>query len=458
MADLKIKSKILLVDDEANVLEMLKELLSDQYEVVLASSGQEAIDAVRQNKDIATVVMDIKMAGMDGIATAREIRKMEPDIPVIFHTGYPGDYDQDEINDNEKPFDYVQKGDAVSNLNRSIRNAVENYKLKKNLRDLSGFAERNFKMIGRSAQMQEIYRFIEKAANNDSKVLICGETGSGKEMVAKAIHENSKRKDHPFRFYICNSHKSPDMTESELFGHLKGSFTGATEDRTGVFEYADGGTVLLDEIGDMDLITQQKLLRVLDSGEYTKIGSPVVRKTNVRVICATHRDLEEMVRRGLFRDDLYYRIDELKVTLPPLRDRREDISLLAERFRDEITMEEGIAPKIFDEEALAVLINYDWPGNVRQLRKVVSALILMTDSDFICAEDVELELKTSRDEGKKEISGRKTLAQAIEECKRNTISSALHETGGNIAKAARLLDVDRANLAKLIKSLGIRYK
>ncbi len=456
MAETRKKNKILLVDDEVHVLEMLRELLLDDYETLLAASGPESLELVRQHKDIAVVVMDIKMAGMDGISAAREIRKMEPELPVIFHTGYPGDFDEDEINDKERPFDYVQKGDPVSKLTRSIRNAVESFNLKRNVYGLAAMAEMNYGMVGLSKKMQKVYQAIQRAAMSDTKVIIYGETGTGKEMVARAIHYNSRRKDFPFRWYNCN-HVSSDLTESALFGHVKGAYTHA-EDRKGLFEVADHGTVFLDEIGDMDLNTQEKLLRILEYGEYVKMGSPDVKKTDVRVLCATHRNLADLISSGLFRDDLYSRLDEVNITLPPLRERREDIPLLIERFKDKCVIEDGSQPKIFDNSAISVLIDYDWPRNVRQLRQKVTSIIATCESDLICAEDV-IKVLHSESEGPEVMATQvKTLAQAVLEFKRNYIIKALQQTDNNISKAAKILGVDRANLAKLIKALGITIR
>ncbi|HDS00699.1 MAG TPA: sigma-54-dependent Fis family transcriptional regulator, partial [candidate division Zixibacteria bacterium] len=303
----ELRSKILLVDDDRSVLEMLDELFSDDYTTILASSGPEAIQKARENLDVACALMDIKMPDMDGIEANREIKRFLPDLPVIFHTGYPGDYLEDEIEATEKPFDYVLKGDSIPRLTRSVKHAVESHQLKHDNRRLTRYAEHNFGIVGKSKKMGEIYELIRKLSNCVASAVVLGETGTGKELVSKAIHFNSERRDKNFGILNCN-HKNSDLVESDLFGHKKGAFTDAKDDRIGLFESANGGTVFLDDIGDLALETQNKLLRVLDTGEFYRMGDSKLRKCDVRVICATHRDLDKMVEKGDFRRDLYYRL------------------------------------------------------------------------------------------------------------------------------------------------------
>jgi DNA-binding NtrC family response regulator len=448
------KYKILLVDDDPQGLNMLHILFQADYETFLASSGPAAIELVRQNRDIAAVVMDIRMAIMDGIEAAREILKLEPKIRIIFHTAYPGDYDEDEIDAQEKPFEYVEKGESISKLTRAIRNAVESYALRKNAALLSEQAESNYKMFGNSPKMLEVYGEIRKAAATESKVIILGETGTGKDLVARAIHANGRRRNERYYVFPCNR-KSPEMVESELFGHVKGAFTGAIEDKIGMFEYANGGTVLLDEIGDLDFNTQTKLLRIMQTGEYYRIGDPKIRTTNVRILCATHRDLEQMIKSGDFRDDFYYRINENTISLPPLRERREDIPLLLNKFIDRFTIEKGRSPKIFDKPAIDTMVAFDWPGNVRQLENAVKSLIERTESDIIFEDDVRNYLKLKAADIDRPAPITRNLTARLKEFRRRCIIEALQETGGNVRAAAALLGVDPANLRKMIKQLGI---
>lgn len=443
--------KILIVDDNREVLKMLSEILSDDYEIVSAESGKEAISLTMSNDDIATIVMDIKMADMDGITAAREIKKIAPNSPVIFHTGYPGDYDEDQIDRQEQPFAYILKGDPISKLTRSVRNAVESYRLKKDNLWLSQLAERNYGLVGRSEAMQEVYSLIHRVAANNSKVMVLGETGTGKELVARAIHNNSPRREQRLAIFNCN-HRAPDLVESELFGHVRGSFTGAVADRVGLFEYADGGTVMLDEIGDLDITTQGKILRVLETGEYQRIGSPDTRTTDVRVICATNRDLEQLIETGRFREDLYYRLKGVHIKMPPLRERRDDIPILINHFKDRFSVENGIVPKIFDRSAIDVLLEFNWPGNVRQLLDTVESLIVLTESDIIVAEDVVNYLGINYEPCGED---HPSLATRIKQFRRACVVQALNETGYNISGAAKLLGMDRSNLRKMIREYDI---
>ena len=450
------KLKILLVDDDPRVLDTLHEIFQEEYETLTATNGGDSIKIISQNRDITAVVMDIKMSGMDGIVAAREIRKLEPELPIIFHTGYPGDYDEDEIDEKERPFDYVQKGEPISRLTRSVRNAADSYLFKRNSRLIGDQAEKNYGLIGQSLVMRQVYKLIRKVAMSDVKVIISGETGTGKELVARAIHNNGRRKDKRFAVLSCN-HKSSDIIESELFGHTQGAFTGAVKDRIGLFEYADCGSVFLDEIGDLDLQTQGKLLRVLETGEYQTIGSPVVKKADVRVICATHKNLESLVEQGQFREDLYFRLKGIKIDLPPLRDRKEDIPMLVDKFKDRFTIEQGFPPKIFDQTAFAVFLEYNWPGNVRQLLDSVESLIVICDSDIIMAEDVcdYLGKNTVSNDG---VVYNGNLTARLRECRRNFIIEALGEAKNNISAAAKILGIDRANLRKMIKDLDINIR
>ena len=396
------------------------------------------------------------MPNIDGITAAREIRSFQPDIPVIFHTGYPGDYDEDTIDIEEKPFDYILKGEPVAKLIRSVRNAVESYHLKKDNKMLSSHAESNFGLIGQSSSMRAVYRLINKVAPTNSKIMIYGETGTGKEFVARAIHNHSRRQDQRLAIFNCN-HRSPDLVESELFGHVKGAFTGAIGNRIGLFEYADGGTIFLDEIGDLDITTQGKLLRVLETGEYQSVGAPTIMKTNVRLLCATHIDLAELVEKGKFRRDLYYRLKGIQIPLPPLRERKEDITLLVEKFKDRLTIEQGLTPKRFDSSAMIALINHDWPGNVRELLDTIESLIVLIDSDIILRDDVLLYLGLGNITAP--VDNRpgddSTLAGLLRKCMRQFIIEALSANKGNVSAAARQLGVDRSNLHKKITNLDI---
>jgi len=444
--------KVLLVDDNREVLEGLEVLLEDDYDLLNAASGKEAIDIVKDRSDIAVAVLDIKMSGMNGIEAGRKIREINPDISIIFHTGYPGQYSEEEIEADEKPFDYIVKGDSLTRLTRSIKNGMDAYLFKGKKGADTILDNVDFGMIGKSQPMREVFKTIRKVAPTESKIMILGQTGTGKELTARAIHKLSRRHDKRLVIFNCN-HKAPDLVESELFGHSKGAFTGAVSSRIGLFEYADGGTVFLDEIGDLDISTQAKILRVLETGEFHTVGdTPELKKTDIRIICATHHNLQEMVEKGTFREDLYYRLKGVVIELPSLKERKSDIPLLIAHFTDKCTIEQDRTPVYFDNSALDLLKSQDWPGNVRQLQDSIEALIVLSDSDLIIDSDVRHFLGLIETDSPFQSDG---LAERTKEFRRNCIIEALRNTNNNINAAARELKVDPSNLRKWIKSYDI---
>ncbi len=445
---------ILLVDDDPQVLKSLIGLFEDDYEVLSANSGDVAIQMANEHPHIAAVVMDIKMPGTDGITTARTISRIRPDLAIIFHTGYPGEYHESQIMSEEKPYDYVEKGLSSHRLIRSVQHAVENFRLRSDAERLRELAQDSFGIVGKSTKMIEVFRLIQKVGPFNNKVMILGETGTGKELVARALHCISPRSKQKLVIFNCN-HKSADLVESEIFGHTRGAFTGAIADRIGLFEYANGGTVFLDEIGDLDITTQAKLLRVLETGEFQQVGSPKAQKCDVRLICATHRDLEAMVKESKFREDLYYRLRGIEIRLPALRDRREDIPILVEAFVDRFTIERDLPPYLIDHDALELLINFDWPGNVRQLLDTIESLVLLADSHLINKQDVERQLRLKPRAETSYGNNRTPLAQRLRDYRRTCIIEALSQANNNLSEAARILGVDRSNLRKDIKDLDI---
>ncbi len=442
---------ILIVDDDPDVLEALGMVFEEDYNVLTADSGPKAVEIVRQNENIAAVVMDIKMDGMDGRAATRESRKCRPETPVIYHTGFPGEYDERTIDAADEPYDYITKGRSLPELRRSVRNAVESYELKTNTHRLLQIAEREYHMIGRSAVMQEVFRTIAQVAPNDSKIMILGETGTGKELVARAIHRTGTRARQRLGILNCN-HKAPDLVESELFGHRKGAFTHAYTSRVGLFEFANKGTVFLDEVGDLDITTQAKLLRVLETGEFQPIGTDDYRLTDVRLICATHRDLPALVKDGRFREDLYFRLCGIQIVMPPLRERKEDIPALVEAFVRRLTTDERFPPKIIDDSAMMALMDCEWPGNVRELLQMIERLIIMTPSDVIFGEDVT---KTLKIDNALDCCDNSSLPERLRKIERTYILQALLEAHYNITAAASLLGIDRSTLQKKLKAHGI---
>ncbi len=448
---MKDKSKILIVDDDELVLETLYEFFIDDYHVVTASSGMEAVENFQKTDNFEAVILDIKMARMDGLETANRLKKISSDIPIIFYTGYPGDFSEEEIENDHRPFDYVIKNERPARLTRSVKNAVNFGRLQKESSELVKLAREQYGMVGKSAVMQEVYKTIEQIAPQESKVMIIGPTGTGKELVAQAIHSRSRRKGSRMFPYSC-SQKNIQLVESELFGHVKGAFTDAIEDRFGIFEYADGGTVFLDEIADLDIGTQAKLLRILDQGQFSRVGSPNLKEVDVRVICATNKNLDELVDQGKFREDLYYRLKGVTINLPLLKERREDIPDLIEYFMAQYSMEKGDGIKVLEPEARDLLIEYEWPGNVRQLLYTIRALMDLVNSHYITRGDVEKHLSFRGISS----NGHGNYQNQLTEMKKVIIIKALAESDNNIAAAARLLELDRGNLYRMIKDLGIK--
>ncbi|PKK84253.1 MAG: hypothetical protein CVT49_04605 [candidate division Zixibacteria bacterium HGW-Zixibacteria-1] len=444
------QGRILIVDDDSLVRESLYETFIDEFEVLTAASGAEALTLVKNDAELDAVVLDIKMAGMDGLETASAISKINSRLPIILYTGYPGDFSESRIDRQYHPFDYVAKSDQPVRLYRAVKNAVGFHQLEKKSAELVAMARTEYGMVGKSDVMRSVYRTIEKIAPTESKVMIIGPTGSGKELVARAIHRRSARSHKRLGILNCN-HKQPDLVESQLFGHLKGSFTGAIDDRIGMFEYADGGTLFLDEISDLDQTSQMKLLRVLETGECQKLGSPGIEKADVRVICATNRNLEEMVAAGDFREDLYYRLKMVTIVLPALKERREDIPDLIDHVVEYYSMHNEDGFKIFEPAAIDLLVEYGWPGNVRELIHTVRAVMDLSASYYVTRDDVERQLSFP---GYGD-NGSMSYSDQLKEMKKLIIIKALAQSNYNISAAARLLSLDKSNLHKMIKELEI---
>jgi len=442
--------KIIIVDDDRLVLEALHQTFLDSYEVLMADCGAESLKLVQDHDDINCVVLDIRMAEMDGLQAAEAIRELRPDLPLIFNTGYPGDYSEAEVNREHRPFGYISKSERPEKLIRSVQKAVTFHRLKTDPAALASHACREFNMVGHSPTMLRIYKTIEHIGPTDSKVMILGPTGSGKELVARAIHKRSRRADKHLAILNCN-HKAADLVESELFGHLKGSFTSAVRDQVGMVEYADGGTLFLDGIGNLDHTTQEKLLRVLETGEMYRIGSAEMIQVDIRIICATNSRLEEMVASGTFREDLYYRLRGVQIMLPPLKDRREDIPELIDLFNESYCSKSDIPLRVLTPNALNLLIEFDWPGNVRQLCDTIHSLIDLSHSELVTRRDVAdfLHFKGCS------IACDGSMRERVREFKRLILVQAIAEHKGNIAATARDLVVDQSNLRKMLKDFDL---
>jgi len=443
--------RILIVDDDAMVLEAMEESFVDEYNTVLASSGEQALEILANDAAFDTIILDIRMARIDGLKTADRIKEITPDIPIIFCTGFAGSYSQEDIERDYRPFDLVGKNEPPIRLRRAVRNAVTFHRLSNSQDDLIEHARREYGMVGRSRQMRDVYRKIERIGPTDSKTMILGPTGSGKELVAQALHRRSKRADLQM-WVFSGAAKDPNLIEYDLFGHVKGAFTGAISDRVGLFERASGSTLFLDEIGDLDPNTQTKILRVLETGELVPVGGSDVRRVDVRLICATHHELSVLVEQGKFRQDLYYRLKGVTIRMPALRDRREDIPDLIDYFIERYCKDQKIGLKVFEPAARALLIEFDWPGSVRQLQDTIESLIALAPGYYITQREVADYLRL---DGPPVSNGDGQFADQVTEFKRALIITALDRNRKNIAATARDLSLDQSNLRKMIKSLNI---
>jgi DNA-binding NtrC family response regulator len=382
-------SKILVIEDEASIRRVLKKIISeenDSYHVEEAEDGLLGIEMIKNN-DYDLVLCDIKMPKMDGVEVLEKAKKIKPEIPIVMISGH-GDLDTAVNTMRLGAFDYISKPPDLNRLLNTVRNALEKKDLVVENKRLKKKVSKNHEMIGESVAITHIKEIIEKVAPTDARVLITGPNGTGKELVAHWLHEKSDRSKAPMIEVNCAAIPS-ELIESELFGHVKGSFTGANKDRAGKFEAANGGTIFLDEIGDMSLSAQAKVLRALQESKISRVGSDRDIKVNVRVVAATNKDLNKEIAEGRFREDLYHRLAVILINVPALNDRRGDISLLVDFFTSKISQEQGTPKKTFSPEAINLLKIYDWTGNIRELRNVVERLIILGERE-VSANDIKL--------------------------------------------------------------------
>ena len=450
-----MKHRIVVIDDEIAIRDSLKMILEyDGYECLLAPSGQAGLACVaREGPDL--VFLDVKMPGMDGIEVLRKIRAIDELLPVVIISGH-GTVSTAVEATRLGAFDFLEKPLSTDRVSVTIRNALSQRQLRAENRNWRRAAEARHEMVGESRALQALTDEIRRAAPVRSAVLIRGESGVGKELVARAIHRNSPRVRE--RFVQVNCAAIPDdLIESELFGHEKGSFTGATEKQVGKFEQADRGTIFLDEIGDMSLKTQAKVLRVLQEGEVERLGSARTIRVDVRVLAATHRNLEQAIEAGEFREDLYFRLSVLPVHVPPLRERPEDIPVLVRHFAAMFARENNFKPKPFGDDALDALARHGWRGNVRELRNSVERLLVMVPGQAITLADVRTVLRLddrSFAPGAAGASAR-TLREFKEASERSFLVSRLRQLDWNISRTAEEIDTPRSNLYKKLEQYRI---
>jgi two-component system response regulator AtoC len=434
--------RILIADDEAATVEMLSDLLSGEgYEVTGVSSGTAVLEQLQGEHSFGLLLMDLQMPGVNGLDLIERLRKDNIDIPVILMTGY-GTSSIAIRAMQIGAYDYFNKPFELDEVLVIVNRLFEHQELASRVRSLEERAELRERMIGRSPAMSQIYKTIGRVAASDASVLITGETGTGKELAANLIHQNSARRSGALIKVNCAA-LPETLIESELFGHEKGAFTGAVAQRKGRFELAHKGTIFLDEVGEITLPVQKKLLRVLQEGEIERVGGTGVIKVDVRVLTATNRDLLEEVKAGHFREDLYYRLNVINIHMPPLRERRADIPVLIEHFLDKYRYKPGAPPTKISEEALELLEKYDWPGNVRQLENEIERAVVLSQGNVITSHNLNLSqhgIPTQIDLATR-VRNREALSAVLAEVERVMLFEALRQSDGDEEEAARRLSL-----------------
>jgi DNA-binding NtrC family response regulator len=446
--------RALIVEDKASMARMLRQLFASKgYEVTVATDGPEALATI-QNADFHLVITDLKMPNGDGMQVLQAVKAKMPGTSVLMMTAF-GTIENAVEAMRLGAFDYLLKPFSIAEIELKVEKALEQQRLQAENAYLKETIQTGFgRLIGSSSAMQQVYGFIQKVAPSTAPVLILGESGTGKELVARAIHETSPRRERPFIAVNCAA-LSEGLIESELFGHERGSFTGATAQKKGRFELADGGTLFLDEIGELPPVLQTKLLRVLQEGEFERVGGHQTLHVDVRMIAATHRDLPRAIEAGQFREDLYYRVNVLSIVVPPLRDRRDDLPALTEHFLSKSAgaMHKSVA---MAPEVLALLQHYRWPGNIRELENVIERAVVLTDGPAIRVEDLPKEITGLSNEVAQAFGDPNlSLDEKMARLEREAICQSLEAEGWNQTQAARRLGIKRSSLQYKMKRYGL---
>ncbi len=460
-----MSASILVVDDEVAIRTSLRSILEDEgYEVSVAANGVEALKIYGTDPP-DLMILDIWMPEMDGLETLRRVKEFVPATQVMMISGH-GSIETAVKAIKLGAYDYIEKPLSLENVTFRVKQALEQFRLAQENRSLRTKVQQKFELVGQSPAMQRLRELIETAGPTNSRVLIGGENGTGKELVARAIHRHSTRSDHPFVAVNCAAIPET-LIESELFGHEKGSFTGATSMKRGQFEQADGGTLFLDEIGDMSLSTQAKVLRALQEQQFTRVGGTKLMKVDVRVLAASNKDLEKEIGKGHFREDLYYRLNVVPIVVPPLRERREDIPALVRHFMKTHVEEQGLRIKEVTPEAMAVFQQYEWPGNIRELRNLIERLMIMVPGFMIEASQATLSLQ-GRTVGVVPVGNHAanpllsksydSLRDARNAFEKEYISRKLREHHWNISRTADDLKIERSHLHRKIKLLDVEMR
>ncbi len=461
-----MSASILIVDDEESILTSLSSILSDEgYAVAVAKNGMEALRAYTTDPP-DLMILDIWMPEMDGMETLRRVRELVPTAQVMMMSGH-GSIETAVKGIKLGAYDYIEKPLSLENIILRVKHALDQHRLEQENRTLRTTVQRKFELVGESVAMQQLRQMIETAGPTNGRVLIGGENGTGKELVARAIHLWSARANRPFVTVNCAAIRET-LIESELFGHEKGSFTGATSMKRGQFEQADGGTLFLDEIADMSLNTQAKVLRVLQEQQFTRVGGTKLLKVDVRVLAASNKDLLKAIEKNAFREDLFYRLNVVPIIVPPLRERRDDIPLLVRHFMKVHAEEQGLRMKEVSPEAMAVFQEYDWPGNIRELRNLIERLMIMVPGLVIQEAQAGLSLQARPDGASAQPSASApsplltqsydSLRDARNAFEKEYIARKLREHQWNISRTAEDLQIERSHLHRKIKLLGVEMR
>ena len=445
-----MSNRVLVIDDEGGIRDALRQVLEyEGWQVKSAASGGEGINLCSEFRP-HVVLLDVKMAGLDGLDTLSRLRDLDPPATVVMISGH-GTIATAVQATRRGAFDFLEKPLDTDRLLVTLRNALRHSALAGENRELRRALDSRYPMVGKSAALEEVRALIARVGATNARVLIRGENGSGKELVARALHEASPRRERAFVEVNCAAIPS-ELIESELFGHMKGSFTGAFADRAGKFELADGGTLFLDEVGDMSLPAQAKVLRVLQEGMVTRIGTGKAVQVDVRVLVATNKNLEEEIEDGAFREDLYHRLNVIPIAVPPLRDRLEDIPALVAHFGETLSQSAGVAPRACTAEAIRSLQRRSWPGNVRELRNAVERLLILAPGKQLTAADVERLLPAQPGDGEPAEPIRPPSFERFrQDAERAFLLTKLREHAWNVAETARALEMPRSNLYKKIE-------
>lgn len=453
---------VYIVDDEQAISKLLTYWVRDKwkYDIEVFGNGEDLLRKLVNKPDL--VLLDIMLPGMDGIEVLKRIKQLDENLPVIILSAQ-GSIEVAVDALKFGAFDYFAKPIDIQRLEPAIKNAIKNYDLTKELENLKENVKKEYSfdnIVSADGKMQDVFKLVSKVLNNDITVLIYGESGTGKELIARAIHYNGKRKDKPFIVVNCASIPR-ELLESELFGHEKGSFTGAHQRKLGKFELANGGTLFLDEVGELEMLLQAKLLRVIQEKEFERVGGTELIKTDVRILSATNRDLRQAVERKEFREDLYYRLNSFPISIPPLRYRKGDIIVLAQHFLDTFNKKLNKNSKGFSKKALKLIYEYNWPGNIREMENTIERCLIIAEKEVIEVDDLPPHIRAAESVNTTEISGALFSDDAIvpfEKLKEEAIRHALKITEGNIVEAAKKLQLGRATIYRLMEKYNIENR